>query len=60
LDADFANRLRTARGLGFGPLDLSRKGSRIPRNNRKKMTQEMTAVWKNVDFIKLKYFVPKG
>ena len=42
LEADFANRLRTARGLGFE--DLSRKERRIPRDVRKKMTITVVAV----------------
>jgi len=54
-DIDFANRLRTARGLGFGLLVLSRKESRIPRNNRKKMTQETTAMRKGTDFMNVRY-----
>lgn len=55
LDIDFANRLRTARGLGFGLLVLSRKERRIPRNIRKKTTQETTAMRKGADFMNVIY-----
>jgi len=44
LEADFANRLSTARGLGFGLDDLSSKEIRIPRNTRKKTTITVEAV----------------
>lgn len=54
-EVDFANRFRTARGLGFGLLVLSRKESRIPRNIRKKMTQETTAMRKDTDFMEFLY-----
>lgn len=47
LEADFADRFRTARGFGFGFDDLSRKESRIPRNVRKKMTAAVVAVMKS-------------
>ncbi len=36
--------LRTARGLGLGFDDLSRKCSRIPRKVRKKMTVKVVKV----------------
>lgn len=45
-EADFAMRLRTARGLGFGLDVLSSKESRIPRNVRKKMTATVVEVMK--------------
>lgn len=46
LEADFADRFRTARGLGFGFDDLSRKASRIPRKVRKKITATVVEVMK--------------
>lgn len=45
-EADFAVRLRTARGLGFGLDVLSSKASRIPRNVRKNMTATVVEVMK--------------
>jgi hypothetical protein len=44
LEADFANRLRTARGFGFGFDDLSSKEIRIPSTVRKKMTATVVVV----------------
>ncbi|OGU14759.1 MAG: hypothetical protein A2076_18660 [Geobacteraceae bacterium GWC2_53_11] len=43
-ETDFAMRLRTARGLGFGLDVLSSKEIRIPRNVRKKMTATVVEV----------------
>jgi hypothetical protein len=44
LEADFAKRLRTALGLGFGLEDFSSKEIRIPKIVRKKMTATVVDV----------------
>jgi hypothetical protein len=59
-EVDFANRLRTARGFGFGLLDLSRKEIRIPRNVRKKMTQETTTMRSGAVFINKNMLFPRS
>lgn len=45
-EAVFAKRLCTARGLGLGFEDLSRRETRIPRNVRKKTTTNVIVVMK--------------